>query len=265
MTKIYKTETYQPLNKREDECSATGWFMDEAAEQILNLDKEKQEYLNRYFAGAPHWLLKKFQVVEIPAGTIFISEGESADRVYVLLQGQVSAVDYRVQEAVYGFFQFYPIEIFGVMEILGGMERYKTTLAALEKSVFLKIGRDQYERWLKSDSNAFQMETMEIVNYLLEQARKERLYVLLPGNQRIYQVLLKLYRSYEVNGKYSAHISRKDFAEMTGLSERTITRTIKSLESGGYIAKEGWNITLSQEQYQRLQKLADSRMNEIIS
>lgn len=108
MTKIYKTETYQPLNKREDECSATGWFMDEAAEQILNLDKEKQEYLNRYFAGAPHWLLKQFQVVEIPAGTIFISEGESADRVYVLLQGQVSAVDYRVQEAVYGFFQFYP-------------------------------------------------------------------------------------------------------------------------------------------------------------
>ena len=68
-----------------------------------------------------------------------------------------------------------------------------------------------------------------------------------------------------MNGKYSAHISRKDFAEMTGLSERTITRTIKSLESGGYIAKEGWNITLSQEQYQRLQKLADSRMNEIIS
>ena len=52
---------------------------------------------------------------------------------YVLLQGQVSAVDYRVQEAVYGFFQFYPIELFGVMEILGGMERYKTSLAAVEK------------------------------------------------------------------------------------------------------------------------------------
>ena len=62
------------------------------------------------------------------------------------------------------------------MEILGGMERYKTSLAAVEKSIFLRIGRDQYERWLKSDSNAFQMETKEIVNYLLEQARKERLF-----------------------------------------------------------------------------------------
>lgn len=55
------------------------------------------------------------------------------------------------------------------------------------------------------------METKEIVNYLLEQARKERLYVLLSGNQRVYQVLIKLYKSYEENGTYSAYISRKDF------------------------------------------------------
>lgn len=237
----------------------------EAQKQIEKLDPEKADYLKRYFAGAPRWLLEQFQVIEVPAGTVFIHEGELAERVYVLLQGQVSAVDYRVQEAVYGFFQFYPIELFGVMEILGGMERYKTSLAAVEKSIFLRIGRDQYERWLKSDSNAFQMETKEIVNYLLEQARKERLYVLLSGNQRVYQVLIKLYKSYEENGTYSAYISRKDFSEMTGLSERTITRAIKSLVSEGYITKKGWNITMDSSQYQRLKALADAKMSEINS
>ena len=113
------------------------------------------DYLKQYFAGAPRWLLEQFQVIEVPAGTVFIHEGEPAERVYVLLQGQVSAVDYRVQEAVYGFFQFYPIELFGVMEILGGMERYKTSLAAVEKSIFLRIGRDQYERWLKATAMHF--------------------------------------------------------------------------------------------------------------
>ena len=237
----------------------------ETQKQIEKLNPEKVDYLKQYFAGAPRWLLEQFQVIEVPAGTVFIHEGEPAERVYVLLQGQVSAVDYRVQEAVYGFFQFYPIELFGVMEILGGMERYKTSLAAVEKSIFLRIGRDQYERWLKSDSNAFQMETKEIVNYLLEQARKERLYVLLSGNQRVYQVLIKLYRSYEENGTYSAYISRKDFSEMTGLSERTITRAIKSLVSEGYITKKGWNITMDCSQYQRLKALADAKMSEIDS
>lgn len=237
----------------------------EARMVIRKLDSEKQEYLRQYFSGAPRWLLEQFQVIEIPAGTTFINEGEAAERVYVLLEGQVSAVDYRVQEAVYGFFQFYPIEIFGVMEILGGMERYKTSLASVEKSVFLRIGREHYERWLKSDINAFQMETKEIINYLLEQARKERLYVLLSGNQRFYQVLIKLYQSYEINGTYSAYISRKDFAEMTGLSERTITRAIKSLVAEGYIVKKGWNITMDQSQYMRLKKLADEKMSEIDS
>ena len=227
----------------------------ETQKQIEKLNPEKADYLKQYFAGAPRWLLEQFQVIEVPAGTVFIHEGEPAERVYVLLQGQVSAVDYRVQEAVYGFFQFYPIELFGVMEILGGMERYKTSLAAVEKSIFLRIGRDQYERWLKSDSNAFQMETKEIVNYL----------VLLSGNQRVYQVLIKLYKSYEENGTYSAYISRKDFSEMTGLSERTITRAIKSLVSEGYITKKGWNITMDSSQYQRLKVLADAKMSEINS
>lgn len=239
--------------------------MDEIREQIRKLDAEKQEYFNRYFSGAPRWFMEQFQVIELPAGTIFIHEGEAADKVYVFLAGQVSAVDYRVQEAVYGFFQFYPIKIFGVMEILGGMETYKTSLATTVKSTFLRIGREQYERWLKSDSNAFQMETKETINYLLEQAKKERLYVLLSGNQRIHQALLKLYQSYAVGGIYSAYVSRKDFSEMTGLSERTVTRTIKNLVLEGYITKKGWNIIMNADQYQRLKKLTDEKMNEMNS
>lgn len=260
MEEIYKRESFMKETQKQIKKLNI-----ETQKQIEKLNPEKVDYLKQYFAGAPRWLLEQFQVIEVPAGTVFIHEGELAERVYVLLQGQVSAVDYRVQEAVYGFFQFYPIELFGVMEILGGMERYKTSLAAVEKSIFLRIGRDQYERWLKSDSNAFQMETKEIVNYLLEQARKERLYVLLSGNQRVYQVLIKLYKSYEENGTYSAYISRKDFSEMTGLSERTITRAIKSLVSEGYITKKGWNITMDSSQYQRLKALADAKMSEIDS
>ena len=89
--------------------------------------------------------------------------------------------------------------------------------------------------------------------------------MLLSGNQRVYQVLIKLYKSYEENGTYSAYISRKDFSEMTGLSERTITRAIKSLVSEGYITQKGWNITMDSSQYQRLNALADAKLSEIDS
>ena len=42
----------------------------EAQKQIEQLDPEKADYLKRYFAGAPRWLLEQFQVIEVPAGTV---------------------------------------------------------------------------------------------------------------------------------------------------------------------------------------------------
>ncbi len=234
--------------------------MNEAAKMIRRLEPSKQEYLQRYFSSAPQWLREKLQPVRLPAGTVFLHEGEPASQVMVLLEGRVTAVDYRVQEAVYGFFHFYPVEFFGVMEIVGGIDRYKTSLAALEDCLFLRVGREDFEQWLKNDRDVFRLEAGEIVRSLLEQARKERLYVLLSGNERIYLVLINLYEAYAKEERYSVYVSRKDFAEMTGLSERTITRTIKRLEADGYLTKEGWNITLTRNQYLRLRRLIDGRL-----
>ena len=85
----------------------------ETQKQIEKLNPEKVDYLKQYFAGAPRWLLEQFQVIEVPAGTVFIHEGEPAERVYVLLQGQVSAVDYRVQEAYMVSFSFILLNFLG--------------------------------------------------------------------------------------------------------------------------------------------------------
>ena len=103
--------------------------MSEADEIIRKLNTEQRNYLNRYFAHAPESVTGSMQVVRMPEGMTFIQEGMPVDKVYVLLKGCVSAVDYRVRETVYGFCHFNPIETFGAMEILGHMDQYRTTLA----------------------------------------------------------------------------------------------------------------------------------------
>lgn len=113
--------------------------MSEADDVISRLSAKQQNYLNSYFTYAPESLKSSIQVVRMPAGTTFIQEGAPADKVFILLKGSVSAVDYRVRETVYGFCHFEPIEIFGTMEILGYMSHYKTTLATTQDSLFLKI------------------------------------------------------------------------------------------------------------------------------
>ncbi len=237
--------------------------MTEAEALIRKLDKKSQGYLKKYFANAPRWLMDSFQVVRVPKGKSFIREGEKADAVYLLMKGKVVAVDYRVQEIVYGFIIFEPIEALGAMEILVEMDRYQATLETTRDSIFLKISREIFEKWIRNDLNAFQIQTREIGRYLLREVRKERLYVLIQGVERIYLTLYELYRAYGAGDIYSIYISRKEFAGMTGLSERTITRTLKELEANGYIDREGWNILMTHEQYERIKALIEDKISEI--
>ncbi len=99
-------------------------------------------------------------------------------------------------------------------------------------------------------------------SYLLEQARKERLYVLLQGVERIYLVLYKMYQSYARKGQCSLYMSRKDFTETAGVSERTVTRTLKMLEEKGCITREGWKIRITEEQYRKIRKLLEDKLYE---
>lgn len=237
--------------------------MSEAEALIRKLDTENQIYLRRYFANAPRWLMESFQVVRIPKGTAFIRESEKADTVYILMRGSVVAVDYRVQEMAYGFITFRPIEVFGAMEILVDMDTFKTTLETAKDSVFLKISREIFEKWIKNDMDAFQMQTKKTGRYLIEEARKERLYVLVQGVDRIYLTLYEWYQTYGNGETCSIYISRKNFAEMTGLSERTITRTLKDLEAKKYISRQGWNILMTREQYLLIKALIEDKISEI--
>lgn len=237
--------------------------MSEADEVIKKLNREQKDYLNRYFAHAPESLKENLQVVHMPEGTTFIHEGTPADKVFILLKGRVSAVDYRVRETVYGFCHFEPIEVFGVMEILGHMTHYRTTLATTQESLFLKISADLFAKWILKDVDALQMEIEKVLGYLLEQARKERLYVLLPGIERIYLILTKLYETYGKYDTYSVYMSRKDFSEMTGLSERTVTRALKEMEEKGLITRDGWNIVMTWKQYNLIKEQMKDQINEM--
>ena len=237
--------------------------MSEADEIIRKLNTEQRNYLNRYFAHAPESVTGSTQVTRMSEGTTFIQEVTPVDKVSVLLKGCVSAVDYRVRETVYGFCHFDPIETFGTMEILGHMNRYRTTLATTRDSLFLKIPRDAFEKWILKDVDALQMETERIIGYLLDQSRKERLYVLLPGNERVYLILANLYETYGKFDTYSVYMSRKDFSEVTGLSERTITRALKELEEKKLITRNGWNIVMTWKQYKQIKELMKDQINEM--
>ncbi len=236
--------------------------MNEAVRQIQKLEKQNRIYLETYFSGAPFWLMDAFQVIRMPKNRTLITEGEPAEDIYILLEGNVVAEEHRVKDMTYGFIRFFPIEVFGVMELMLEMEEYRTTLVTTAESVFLKTSRRQFGKWFEHDFCAYRMECKKVGRYLLAQARKERLYVLLQGVERIYLVLYKMYQSYERNGTCSLYMSRKDFTETAGVSERTVTRTLKLLEEKGCITREGWKIRIDERQCGKIRELLEDKLYE---
>ena len=107
------------------------------------------------------------------------------------------------------------------------------------------------------------MQTKRMSTYLLEEARKERLNILLNATDRMALVLIRMYELYAENHQSKVYLSRKYFVETTGLSERTITRILTEFETKGMISREGWNIVLSEEQYLTLKQLVDNKINKM--
>ena len=155
---------------------------------------------------------------------------------------------------------FRSIEVFGVMELMFEMNEYQTTLVTAADCLFLKTSRDAFRKWFEHDFCAYRMECKKVGHYLLEQARKERLYVLLQGVERIYLVLYKMYQTYARGGSCLLYMSRKDFMETACISERTVTRTLKGLEEKGCITRKGWKIRISEKQYEMIRELLEDKL-----
>ena len=46
------------------------------------------------------------------------------------------------------------------------------------------------------------------------------------------------------------------------MSERTVTRTLKSLEEKGCITRDGWKIRIDEQQYGMIRELLEDKMYE---
>lgn len=227
------------------------------------LSKESHIYLEKFLKNAPRWLLEEFHEVSMPKDTEFVTENNSANTVYILLTGIVKATDLRVFQVVYDFIRFRPIEIFGAMEFLLREETYRTTLITVTNCKFLKLSREQFSKWVLNDINAMKMFTESMTRYLLDQCRKERLYLFLPGEERVLLFLSDFYEKSHQSTEIVINMSRNDLAKGTALSVRTVNRTIKELIKEGILIKKGRKLILPFENYKEIKKRLSDKVDMI--
>ena len=216
------------------------------------LTKESHKYLEKFLKNAPRWLLEEFHEINMPKDIEFVTENDSANTVYILLTGIVKATDLRVFPVAYDFTRFYTVEIFGAMEFLLREETYRTTLITVTNCRFLKLSREHFAKWVLNDINAMKIFTESMARYLLDQCRKERLYLFLPGEERVLLFLSDFYEKNNLEAETVINMSRNDLAKGTALSVRTVNRTIKELIREGFLVKKGRKLILPFEKYKEI-------------
>jgi CRP/FNR family cyclic AMP-dependent transcriptional regulator len=224
--------------------------------ELLNrLEGEPLECLQRYFNTAPDWVLEALVITNFQKDTEFIREETVVDMIYILAEGIVKAIDYRFLGNSYDYMWFYPVKSFGGMEILLELEHYQTTLSTITPCTMLVIPRTIFERWIKSDMSILSMEVKTMGSFLLEEVKRERVFLFMEGSERLSYTLMRIFEHTENNHTCTIRLSQQDLADSTGLSAKTVSRSLRELENGKLIKRSGNKIILEESGYQRMKEL----------
>ena len=219
-------------------------------EQVLRKIPQKQaDYFRDYFRNAPSNVLQALSLEMRKADRVLVEENEPIEKVYVLLDGKVKAMDYRVKGTVYEFACFDAVMVFGAMECLFDVDHYMATLISKTPCVLVSAPRSVFEKWILSDLHALRMENVNMRRYLLDYSRESRMMMLLDGTERLIYLLSKQCGAQGYKDEYMLAINRQVLAEQSGTSVKTINRSMKKLEETGFLLRVGHKVKIAQNQY----------------
>lgn len=213
-----------------------------------------QQMLDR-LSTAPDWLLDCFSVSVVEPGVALVYEGEPVTYIYYVLDGIIKATDYRVFGVEFDYARFTKVYAMGGMEVLMDFKTYRTTLKTVERCTILKIKKELFDRWMMEDINALRYESKMMGEYLLEQGRRAREDLFLPGPERLSRLFVRKYDRYAKDGVLRISTTRQELSNETGFTIKTISRAIKTLTDGGFITKCEKYYQVDQAQYLSLKKL----------
>lgn len=180
-----------------------------------------------------------------PKNTVFITEGDSSDSVFVILSGRVKVFisDSEGHEMILDTQG--PGEYVGEMA-LDGKPRSASVLT-LEPSTFSVVGREPVREAIRQNPDF----ALEMISRIIDRARIATSSVkdlaLLDVYGRVARLLLNM--ASEQNGKLMIpeKLTQQEIAERVGASRDMVSRIFRDLTQGGYITVENRFITINKK------------------
>ncbi len=191
-------------------------------------------------------LAQRGQVRNIARNTVFITEGERGDSLFVILSGRVKVFvsDQDAREMV--------LDIHGPGDYVGEMaldgRPRSASVIALEATAVSVLTRDALRAAIANNPDV----AMNLIGTLIERARiatdNVRNLALMDVYGRVARLLLSLAVE-QADGKMLVpeRLTQQDIADRVGASRDMISRIFKDLTIGGYITVADRHITLNRK------------------
>jgi CRP/FNR family cyclic AMP-dependent transcriptional regulator len=180
-----------------------------------------------------------------PKNTVFITEGDSSDSVFVILSGRVKIFlsDTEGHEMILDTQG--PGEYVGEMALDGNPR--SASVMTMESTAFAVVGRDPIREAIRKNPDF----ALEMISKIIDRARLATNSVkdlaLLDVYGRVARLLLNM--AVETNGKLEIpeKLTQQEIAERVGASRDMVSRIFRDLTAGGYISVESRHITINKK------------------
>ncbi|HEX6707717.1 MAG TPA: Crp/Fnr family transcriptional regulator [Albitalea sp.] len=172
-------------------------------------------------------------------GMLLIQEGDHSDTLFIVLSGRVKAfsTDDRDREITYGTYG--PGEYLGEMSLDGGPR--SASVITIEPTECVVVTRQTLREHIAADPEF----AFELLKRVIRRARiateNARNLALLDVYGRLIKVLQGLA---DVGGLIAERPTHQELANRVGSSREMVSRLLKDLERGGYVALEGRGLRL---------------------
>lgn len=211
--------------------------------------------LNDYLKYMPDKLNERYWIHTYPPGTIIHQKDEPLEYFGIVCEGSHRVINEFENGNVYMIERNDPIDFVGEVTILAEKERTSVTIETLTECTVLYFSRKDFEDWIEKDIHFLRLVSQKVA-YKLYRSSYNR------GNRLFYppQHLLLLYFLQYIEEYHSCVIrrTREEIHEETGISVKTLNRTIRKLKESGMVGITKGKVTMDEAQ----QKMAREYVQE---
>lgn len=227
--------------------------MKNVIEELNKLPNLKIDGFKELFHDSYEYAFKDYKINSLKKGTRFVVFEEEILTVWILISGEVKALEEYYTGDRFIFKKFQAPEVFGEMEILAEMNNFIATLITETDCIFLNIPVEIYNEILKSDPEYLYKRINLILKRVIDEKKHLRAFLMLKSIDRI-KIYLTNYYELHLNSESVCilRITRQQISEELGCAIKTVNRGIKQLEKENLLKIDGQRIIITADQYKKM-------------